>query len=61
MSKDEGRAQTALGELQGGGGSMCLRFLREAYGRRQRHMPCFKVYSMKYLELGRMGRTRGLK
>lgn len=26
-----------------------------------RHMPCFKVYSMKYLELGRMGRTRGLK
>lgn len=40
---------------------MWLKFLREAYGRRQRHMPCFKVHSMKYLELGRMGRADGLK
>lgn len=61
MSKDEGRAQTALEKLQGGGGSMWLKFLTEAYGRRQRHVPCFKVHSTKHLELGRMGRAKGLK
>lgn len=59
MSK--GRAQTALGEIQGGGGSVWIKLLREVYGRRQRHMPCFNVHSMKYLELGRIRRAKGFK
>lgn len=39
--EDEGRARIALGELEGGGGSMWLKFLREVCRRSQRaqHLP----------------------
>lgn len=46
--EDERRARTALGELQGGGGSMWLKFLRGVQEKPESSTPvCFRVRSMK--------------
>lgn len=48
--EDEGRAQTALVELQGGGGKHMALFFREACRRSPESstLSCFRVNSMKY-------------
>lgn len=57
--EDEGRARTALGELQGGGGSVWLKFLRDAGEARELNTCLFQGSQHEVAQVGKNEKGKG--